>query len=137
LKRLMVAAALVAVLGGMMVHLDSGVEADARLVSCDDWVNDTNDRVNDARKLLYPSDRPDAFQGSAQEASRGLLSIAQEQQQSDYPDGAGAINDDLIEALTIGADGLAGGSDATTEVVFAKAIVYNADARLLALANTC
>jgi hypothetical protein len=48
------------------------------------------------------------------------------------------VNGDLVEAFSVAAEGLAsGGPDAATQVVFAKAIVYNADVRLLSVVDTC
>ena len=105
---------------------------------CEDWVNQTNDRVNEARTYLYPADRLDAFQGSIEEAAEGLFILFEEQQASDPPENAGQLNDDLIEAFSDGAAGLAqGGTEGAILVNFAKSIVYNADARLVTFVETC
>jgi len=106
---------------------------------CDEWVTRTNDRVNAARTLLYPSGRIDAFEGTADEAAREMELILQEQEESSPPDGGGNLHDDLIEAMAAGVEGLSGssGGDPQTQIVFAKSIIYTADARLLTLVETC
>ncbi len=129
------AAVVVVALGG---YFGLGGRANASASGCEDWVNQTNDRVDTARTLLYPSDRPDAFQGSAQQASQELASLVQDQQGSEPPENAGQLNDDLIEAMSDGAAGLsAGGTTGAIQVTFAKSIVYNADARLVSFVKTC
>lgn len=136
-RTLAIVLVVVAMVAGFGAYLRDA-RAGGSLQGCDDWVQQTNDRVNDARTLLYPADRPGAFQGSAEQAAQELFAISEEQVNSEPPDGAGPLNDDLIEALTVGAEGLAaGGVDAAAQVVFAKAIVYNADVRLLAVIETC
>lgn len=62
-KWMLVAAALVvvALAGG---YYGATARAGAKLQGCEDWVDQTNARVQDARSLLYPADRPDAFQGT-------------------------------------------------------------------------
>lgn len=133
---LVIVAVIVAVgIGGVL-----GVSApNAGAQDCDDWVTETNDRVNAARTLLYPPGRLDAFEGSADEAAQEMDAIVQEQADSTPPDGGGDLHDDLIEAMSAGVEGLSGGgaADPATQIVFAKSIVYTADARLLALVETC
>ncbi|MDQ3466812.1 MAG: hypothetical protein M3411_01070 [Chloroflexota bacterium] len=106
---------------------------------CDEWVTRTNDRVNAARTLLYPPGRIDAFVGTADEAAREMEMILQDQEESSPPDGGGNLHDDLIEAMAAGVEGLSAGSaaDPQTQIVFAKSIIYTADARLLTLVETC
>ena len=106
--------------------------------NCEDWVEQTNARVNDARRLLYPADRPDAFDGSAEQAADELVAIYDEQLASEPPDGAGQLNDDLVEAMSSGAEGLiGGGTDGAILFYFAKSIIYNADARLITVIEGC
>ena len=129
------AAVMIVALGGYF-GLSSRVDASAQ--GCSDWVNQTNDRVNSARKLLYPADRPGAYQGSPQQAAQQLAVLFQDQQDSNPPSNAGQLNDDLIEAMTEGAAGLAAGSTlGAIQVTFAKSIIYNADARLVTYVKTC
>ena len=115
--------------------------ADAAAQSCDDWVRQTDERVRTARVLLYPADRPGAFQGTAQEAAGELYILFEEQQASEPPEGAGQLNDDLVEALSVAAEALAAfggsGADVESQIVFAKAIIYNADVRLLTVFEQC
>jgi len=107
------------------------------LQSCEDWVSETNDRLLDARTLLYPSDRPGAFQGSLDEAADIINGIADEQASADPPDNGEVLHDDLLEALSAAEAGLAGDPNADVLILFAKSIIYNADARLLAVNETC
>jgi len=132
---LALAVVLAGALGG---YFGFGRTADVQAQDCDDWVQETNDRVNDARTLLYPADRPDAFQGSADEAAREMDAILAEQEESEPPDGGGNLNGDLIEAMLNGFEALSGGgSDPAVQITFAKSILYNADARLVALNDSC
>jgi len=106
---------------------------------CEEWATETNERVNDARTLLYPLGRLDAFEGSADQAAGELELILQEQEASGVPENAGVIHDDLIEAMTAGVEGLlgAGNVDPAVQIAFAKSIIYNADVRLVTFVNTC
>ncbi len=133
---LALAVVLAAAVGG---YFGLGARVDARAQDCEDWTNQTNERVNDARTLLYPLGRIDAFEGSAVEAAQEMDLILQDQEQSEPPDGAGVLHDDLIEAMSAAVEGLSGGGAVApeTQIVFAKAIIYNADARLVTFINTC
>lgn len=122
---------------GIGSQVDGAVGAPARLQSCEDWVSETNDRLLDARTLLYPADRPGAFEGSIDEAADIMTQIADEQASADPPDDGQVLQDDLLEALSAAEAGLAGGPEATAQILFAKSIIYNADARLLAVNDTC
>ncbi|MDP9366245.1 MAG: hypothetical protein M3Q10_18830 [Chloroflexota bacterium] len=106
---------------------------------CEDWANQTNERVNDARTLLYPIGRLDAFEGSPDQAAGELEAILGEQEAAEPPENAGIIHDDLIEAMSAGVEGLlgAGNVDPAVQISFAKSIIYNADARLVTFVNTC
>lgn len=141
MKRILltIAATLMVVVSlGLAYARATSAGADSLAQECDTWVDQTNARVQDARVLLYPSDRPDAFAGTVEEAAQELLAIYQEQLGGEPPDGAGQLNDDLLEAMAVGAEGLATNSaDAPLQIVFAKSIIYNADARLLLLAERC
>jgi hypothetical protein len=105
--------------------------------SCDDYVAETNDRLLEARSLLYPAERTGAFEGSLDEAAGFMTQIADEQAAADPPDQAEVLHDDLIEALSAAEAGLYGDGDATSQILFAKSIIYNADARLLAVNESC
>ena len=106
---------------------------------CEDWANQTNERVNYARTLLYPIGRLDAFEGSPDQAAGELEAILGEQEAAEPPENAGIIHDDLIEAMSAGVEGLlgAGNVDPAVQISFAKSIIYNADARLVTFVNTC
>ena len=106
---------------------------------CENWATETNDRVNAARTLLYPAGRIDAFEGSAEEAAQEMEFLLDEQANADVPENAGIIHDDLIEAMSEAVEGLSGTGAVAPElqVVFAKSIIYNADARLVTFLNTC
>ena len=138
------------------------VSAPARQ-SCRDWVAETNDRLLDARSLLYPADRPGAFNGSLTEAGQIMTQLADEQADADPPDQGEVLHDDLLEAMTAAESALygAGANDAVrisaakigltpaaetmlieeadprSQILFAKSIIYNADARLLAVNDSC
>jgi len=107
--------------------------------SCGDWLQQTAERVGEARFVLYPVDRSGGTGRAPDQDAQVLLQMADEQYQSNYPEGAVELNDDLAEAFTTGASGLvnAGGAAPETQITFAKAIVYNADARLLAVSDSC
>lgn len=115
----------------------STVGVDAQ--DCDDYVSQTNERVNAARQLLYPLGRENAFDGSAEEAAQELANVLAEQENASPPDGGGNLDDDLIEAMNVGVEGLiqSGNADPLTQIAFAKSIIYNADARLVTLNGTC
>jgi hypothetical protein len=133
-----IVAAIVVVTAAIGGYLGGVARADVRLQDCGDWVDQTNDRVQYARTLLYPPDRPDAFEGTLAEAAEELYILYEEQLESEAPDGAQQLSDDLSEAMVVGAEGLAAGDAAAeTQIVFAKSIIYNADARLLAVVETC
>lgn len=107
--------------------------------SCGDWLQQTAERVGEARFILYPVDRSGGTGRSADQDAQILVQMADEQYQSDYPESGVELNDDLAEAFTTGASGLvnAGGAAPETQITFAKAIVYNADARLVSVAESC
>ena len=132
---LALAAVLAASIGGYF-----GFDARAGAAQdCEDWANQTNERVNAARTLLYPAGRLDAFEGSADQAASEMEFLLEEQESAEVPDGAGNIHDDLIEAMSAGVEGLlgAGNVDPTVQITFAKSIIYNADARLVTFINSC
>lgn len=133
---LALAVVLAGALGG---YFGFGRTADVQAQDCDDWVQETNERVNDARLLLYPADRLDAFQGSVDEAAQIMSEILVEQENASPPDGGGNLHDDLIEAMNVAVDGLigTGSADPAVQITFAKSIIYNADARLVALNDSC
>ena len=108
------------------------------------WASDTADRVFVAREALYPSDRPGASTRSVGEDAQLLFDLSVEQQNADRPEIAEELNGDLVEAFSVGAAGLdaaatgaSTGADPEIQLTFAKAIVYNADARLVLAAEGC
>jgi len=107
--------------------------------SCDDWGNDTADRIATARQLLYPAERQEQSTGSLQGDAQALYQLAQEQANSDPPDGGVNLNGDLIEAFSAGSTALSGGGGGSAEaqIALAKAIVYNADLRVSYLLDGC
>jgi hypothetical protein len=105
--------------------------------NCNDWGNQTADRVAIARQLLYPQARQEESTGSLQGDAQALYDLAQEQANSNPPDEAFNLNGDLIEAFSAGSNALAGGGPAEAQIAFAKAIVYNADLRIAYLLDGC
>jgi hypothetical protein len=106
---------------------------------CDNWGNDTADRIATARQLLYPTERQGQTTGSLQGDAQALYQLAQEQANSDPPDSGRNLNGDLIEAFSAGSTALSGGGGASpdAQVAFAKSIVYNADLRVAYLLDGC
>src|SRR5215217_7813006 len=92
---------------------------------CDDWCNDTADRIATARQLLYPAERQEQTTGSLQGDAQALYQLAQEQANSDPPDEAFNLNGDLVEAFSAGSTALNGGGGGSpdAQIAFAKAIV--------------
>ena len=138
---LVVVAALTLV-GGVVGYGRLG-RAGAQDGACD-WARDTADRVFLARQALYPSDRPGASTRSVAEDAQLLYQLAADQENSQRPEQAEEINGDLVEAFSVGGAGLEAaavgastGADPETQLTFAKAIVYNADARLVLAAEGC
>ena len=105
--------------------------------SCDDWGNDTFDRVGIARQLLYPQERQEESTGSIQGDAQALFDLAQEQANSSPPDEGFNLNGDLVEAFSAGANALAGDPSGEAQIAFAKSIVYNADLRIAYLLDGC
>lgn len=138
MKKLLGLAAVLAVLAGA-----GSFAYDARAVpataGCDDWGNDTADRIATARQLLYPAERQEQTTGSLQGDAQALYQLAQEQANSDPPDEAFNLNGDLVEAFSAGSTALSGGGGASpdAQIAFAKAIVYNADLRVAYLLDGC
>lgn len=109
------------------------------LQDCDDWGNQTADRVAVARQLLYPSERQEQSTGSVQGDAQALYDLAQEQANSNGPEEGFNLSGDLVEAFSAGANALAGGNGANpdAQIAFAKSIVYNADLRVAYLLDGC
>jgi hypothetical protein len=136
MKKWSLLAALVLVLVGAV--LVSGFPRDSSAAqNCNDWGNETADRVAAARQLLYPSERQEQSTGSIQGDAQALYNIAQEQANTDPPDEALNLNGDLIEAFSAGANALSGGQSAEAQIAFAKAIIYNSDLRISYLLDGC
>jgi hypothetical protein len=105
--------------------------------NCEDWGNDTLDRVAIARQLLYPQERQEESTGSAQGDSQALFDLANEQASSNAPEDAFNLSGDLAEAFFAGSTALQGGGAAEAQIAFAKSIVYNADLRLAYFLDGC
>lgn len=120
----------------LVITVPSGTSA---AQSCDDWGNDTYDRVGIARQLLYPRERQEQTSGSAQGDAQALYDLAQEQANSNPPDEAFNLSGDLVEAFSAGSTALVGGqgSSPDAQIAFAKSIVYNADLRLAYYLDGC
>lgn len=105
--------------------------------NCDEWGNDTLDRIEIARQLLYPRERQEQSTGSLQGDAQALFDVAQEQAGTNWPEEAFNLNGDLVEAFSAGANALAGGSSSEAQIAFAKAVIYNADLRVAYLLDGC
>lgn len=125
------------VVGGAALFVSNTPVRSSAAQSCDDWGNDTADRVGIARQLLYPFERQEQSTGSIQGDAQALYDLAQEQANSRPPDEAFNLNGDLVEALSAGAAALSADPSADAQIAFAKAIVYNADLRIAYLLDGC
>src|SRR5688500_10636396 len=67
--------------------------------NCGDWVDATSDRVYIARQLLHPVERQEQSTGSIEGDAQALYDLAQEQANSEAPEGALNLNGDLVEAF--------------------------------------
>jgi hypothetical protein len=105
--------------------------------SCEDWGNDTLDRVAIARQLVYPRERQEESTGSLEGDAQALYDVAQEQANSQPPDEAYNLNGDLVEAYSAASNALLGGGSSEAQMAFAKAIIYNADLRLAYFMDGC
>ncbi|MBA2248185.1 MAG: hypothetical protein H0W23_08655 [Chloroflexia bacterium] len=110
----------------------------AAVQNCDDWGNDTLDRIAIARQLLYPRERQEQSTGSLQGDAQALYDVAQEQANTDGPDEAFNLNGDLVEAFSAGATALGSNSSSSeAQIAFAKGIIYNADLCVAYLLDGC
>ena len=135
--RVLLLTALVAAAAAALVGYDALARPGAAQ-DCDDWGNQTAERVAIARQLLYPAERQEQSTGSLEGDAQALYDLAREQADSDPPEEASNLNGDLIEAFAAGSAALAGdGASPEAQVAFAKAIVYNADLRLAYLLDGC
>ena len=136
MKRWLLTGALVLLLVAVGVAYISPQSSSAAQ-NCEDWGNDTLDRVAIARQLLYPQERQEESTGSAQGDSQALFDLANEQAQSNAPDDALNLSGDLVEAFSAGSTALQGGGSSEAQIAFAKSIVYNADLRLAYYLDGC
>lgn len=138
MKRSLLIAAL-ACIGMAAVFVSTVPSGSSAAQSCDDWGNDTYDRVGIARELLYPPERQTQTSGSAQGDAQALYDLAQEQANSNPPDEGFNLSADLVEAFTTGSIALTGGqgSSPDAQIAFAKSIVYNADLRIAYFLDGC
>lgn len=105
--------------------------------NCEDWGNETADRVAIARQLLYPRERQEQSTGSIQGDAQALFQLAEEQANSQAPEEGFNLSGDLVEAFSAGANALAGDPSGEAQIAFAKGIVYNADLRIGYLLDGC
>lgn len=138
-RRLILVLALVAAVAALLVYAARDDRASALQGDCGDWVNETSDRVGVARQLLSPAERQEQSTGSVQGDAQALYDLAQEQANANPPDIAYYLHGDLIEAMATGSQALngGGGSSGEAQIAFAKSIVYNADLRINAVADSC
>jgi len=136
---LVIIAAVIAIGSAATVTYNAQARPNAAAQDCDDWGNDTADRVEIARLLLYPPERDGESTGSLSGDAQALYDVAQEQANSDPPDEGVKLNGDLVEAMSAASAALGGGGGASPDVqiAFAKAIIYNADLRLAYLLDGC
>jgi hypothetical protein len=134
MKKVLVILVAVLALSGTTAFFGYQARAVPSAADCDDWGNDTAERIQVARQLLYPAERQEESTGSVQGDA-----LAQEQANSDPPDEAFNLNGDLIEAFSAGSTALSGGSGSSpdAQIAFAKSIVYNADLRVGYLLDGC
>jgi hypothetical protein len=139
MKKVLVILVAVLALSGTTAFFGYQARAVPSAADCDDWGNDTAERIQVARQLLYPAERQEESTGSVQGDAQALYELAQEQANSDPPDEAFNLNGDLIEAFSAGSTALSGGSGSSpdAQIAFAKSIVYNADLRVGYLLDGC
>ena len=131
------AALAVLIAAGSLTYVSRG--SASALQDCDDWGNDTADRISLARQLLYPAERQEQTTGSAQGDAQELYNLAQEQANSNAPEEGFKLSGDLVEAFSAGANALGGTTNANpdAQIAFAKSVVYNADLRVAYLLDGC
>jgi len=131
------AALAVLIAAGSLTYVSRG--SASALQDCDDWGNDTADRISVARQLLYPAERQEQSTGSAQGDAQALYDLAQEQANSNAPEEGFKLSGDLVEAFSAGANALGGTTNANpdAQIAFAKSVVYNADLRVAYLLDGC
>lgn len=105
--------------------------------NCEDWGNQTLDRISVGRQLLYPAERQGDTTGSVQGDAQALFNIAQEQANSNAPEEAFNLNGDLVEAFSAGSSALSGGPAVEAQIALAKGVIYNADLRVAYLLDGC
>ena len=139
MKKALVIAVAVLLLAGAATVFGYQARAVPSAQDCEGWGNDTAERIQTARQLLYPVERQEQSTGSVQGDAQALYELAQEQANSEPPDEAFNLNGDLIEAFSAGSTALNGGGGASpdAQIAFAKAIVYNADLRVGYLLDGC
>lgn len=136
MKKWALVAAIAVVLAGTFVSF-SLPRGSSAAQNCEDWGNQTLDRIEVGRQLLYPFERQTQTTGSAQGDAQALLNVAQEQANSNAPDEAFNLNGDLVEAFSAGGNALTGGPSADAQIALAKGVIYNADLRVAYLLDGC
>lgn len=136
MKRLVLVAAIAVVLAGALYSY-AMPRGSSAAQNCQDWGNQTLDRIEVGRQLLYPVERQPQTTGSVQGDAQALLKVAQEQANSTAPSEATKLNGDLVEAFSAGGNALYGGPSADAQIALAKGIIYNADLRVNYLLDGC
>ena len=136
MKKWALLAAVAVVLAGALFAYAVPRESSAAQ-NCQDWGNQTLDRIEVGRQLLYPAQRQTQSTGSAQGDAQALADTAQQQANSNPPDGAYDLNGDLVEAFSAGANALYGGPSADAQIALAKGVIYNASLRVNYLLDGC
>ena len=137
-RRVALVALMIAVVAGSLAYV-ARHQASAKQGDCGDWANDTAGRIEIARQLVMPAERQEESTGTAEGDAQALYELAQEQANSNPPDIAYNLHGDLVEAMAAASEALTGGGVASAEsqIVFAKAVIYNADLRVNAVADAC
>lgn len=141
MRKMFVLAACAAMASGFAVFAGVGLPSagDAQ-GDCRGYLADTAERLSAARTILYPVERSGGTGQSPQQDAQVLFQLGQEQLNAGGPQEADEFNGDIAEALAAGAEALGGGGGGAapeTQITFAKAIIYNADARLDLVAQYC
>lgn len=138
MKKWMISGSLVLVVAFAVLAYAFPRSSSAAAQDCDEWGNDTLDRIAIARQLLYPQERQEQSTGSLQGDAQALYDVAQEQANSNAPGEAFNLNGDLVEAFSAGATALGSGSSSSeAQIAFAKGVIYNGDLRVAYLLDGC
>ena len=136
MKKWALLSAIALILVGVFVMYATPQESSAAQ-NCKDWGNQTLDRIEVGRQLLYPRERQTQSTGSLQGDAQALNGAAQDQANSNPPSQAVKLNGDVVEAFSAESAALNGGPSADAQIALAKGIIYNADLRVNYLLDKC